>query len=76
MQAGGPRARLVDGRNEQGVSSWDALRTKTVADGEGSDCSSGPAETSCVAPFRALGLDHATGGVSGPQRLFTRQTPE
>jgi uncharacterized repeat protein (TIGR04052 family) len=47
-----------------------------LADGEGSDCSSGPAETSCVAPFRALGLDHATGGVSGPQRLFTRQTPE
>lgn len=36
-----------------------------------SDCSSGPAETSCVAPFAALGIDFSTGEQSGPQRVFS-----
>lgn len=43
----------------------------TLADGEPGDCSSGPAETSCVAAFTALGLNHGTGQPSGTQRLFS-----
>ena len=37
------------------------------------DCSSGPAETSCVAPFAALGINHSTGKQDGTQRVFSVQ---
>ena len=36
-----------------------------------SDCSSGPAETACVAPFAALGIDFVTGEQTGAQRVFS-----
>ncbi|MGI9271938.1 MAG: MbnP family copper-binding protein [Woeseiaceae bacterium] len=43
-----------------------------LADGDASDCSSGPAESSCINAFAAFGLDHATGKTNSEQRVFTR----
>lgn len=40
-------------------------------DGVASDCSSGPAEEACIAPFRALGIDFETGRQDGDQTVFT-----
>jgi uncharacterized repeat protein (TIGR04052 family) len=40
-------------------------------DGAPSDCSSGPPETSCLAPFAALGIDFTTGEQTGAQRVFS-----
>ena len=42
-----------------------------LANQETSDCSSGLPETSCVAPFSALGVDFPTGEKSGTQRVFS-----
>ena len=44
-----------------------------LADGEPTDCSSGPAEVSCGEPFRALGIDFATGQQVGRQSVFSLQ---
>lgn len=44
-----------------------------LGDGVSSECSSGPSETACVAPFAALGIDFLTGERSGPQRVFSVQ---
>ena len=52
-------AALVDGIN--------------LDDAEPSDCSSGPAETSCAAPFGALGINHSTGKQEGTQSVFSVQ---
>jgi len=41
-----------------------------LGDGQPTDCSSGPAERACGAPFAALGLDHRTGEESGAQTVF------
>jgi uncharacterized repeat protein (TIGR04052 family) len=38
-----------------------------------SDCSSGPSETACTAPFSALGLDFASGKQSNSQSVFSVQ---
>jgi uncharacterized repeat protein (TIGR04052 family) len=38
-----------------------------------SDCSSGPPEESCLAPFAALGIDFTTGEQTGAQRVFSVQ---
>lgn len=43
------------------------------ADAAPSDCSSGPAETSCGDPFAAFGLQHATSGAADAQRVFSVQ---
>jgi len=37
------------------------------------DCSSGPAESSCTAPFGALGINHSTGKQEGTQSVFSVQ---
>jgi uncharacterized repeat protein (TIGR04052 family) len=42
-----------------------------LEDGEPDDCSSGPAETSCVGAFAALGINHATGEQEGTQSVFS-----
>lgn len=42
-----------------------------LTDGVPSDCSSGPPETSCVAPFAALGIDFESGQRSGQQNVFS-----
>ena len=39
-------------------------------DGIPTDCSSGPAETSCEAPFRALGVPSTAEPATHPQRVF------
>ena len=44
-----------------------------LADAVKTDCSSSPAETACEAPFRALGLDLASGAVVDRQRVFRRR---
>ena len=44
-----------------------------LEDGIATDCSSGPAESSCVAPFAALGLDHETGKAYSSQQVFRKQ---
>ena len=35
------------------------------------DCSSGPAESACIAPFAALGIDFETGALEGRQSVFS-----
>lgn len=42
-------------------------------DGAATDCSSGPAETSCNAPFRALGIPGAAEAGAPTQRVFRRR---
>ena len=42
-----------------------------LADKKPSDCSSGPPEDACIAPFAALGLDFATGAKRGAQGVFS-----
>ena len=44
-----------------------------LEDGVATDCSSGPAESSCAAPFASLGLDHAAGTSVHSQRVFRRR---
>ena len=44
-----------------------------LKDGASTDCSSGPAETSCAAAFGALGINHATGEQEGTQSVFSAQ---
>ncbi len=44
-----------------------------LGDGTRTDCSSGPAEENCIAPFRALGIDFATGIQDGVQGVFSLQ---
>lgn len=41
-----------------------------LADGTPGDCSSGPAETACAAPFAALGIDFETGAAVAPATVF------
>jgi len=50
------------------------LRETDLLDTHATDCSSGPAEQSCELPFRALGLDFATGSVLNTQNVFVRRT--
>ena len=47
------------------------LQGTSLVDGEAGNCSSGPPEETCVAPFRALGIDFPTGTVIGPQTVFS-----
>jgi len=42
-------------------------------DGTPTDCSSGPAEAACTAPFAALGIAFETGEQTGTQRVFSVQ---
>ncbi|MDH3613437.1 MAG: metallo-mystery pair system four-Cys motif protein [Gammaproteobacteria bacterium] len=52
----------------------EALLTDTdLVDGVANDCSSGPAEESCEAPFRALGLDLHDGNARDQQLVFRRK---
>ncbi len=44
-----------------------------LEDAMATDCSSGPAETACVAPFSALGLDFGTGSPIYEQRVFRKK---
>lgn len=44
-----------------------------LEDGNPGDCSSGPAESACAAPFAALGIDFNTGEQTDSQRVFSLQ---
>jgi uncharacterized repeat protein (TIGR04052 family) len=61
---------FVAGQDTVVVELGELVSPDELQDGEASDCSSGPSEAECLAPFEALGLDHMTGGSSGIQRLF------
>jgi uncharacterized repeat protein (TIGR04052 family) len=54
-----------------GIELHQLLEGTDLEDGVPTDCSSGPAETACVAPFRALGIDFESGAVAGKQQLFS-----
>jgi len=47
------------------------LAGTSLTDEARSDCSSGPPETACVAPFAALGIDFKTGEQTGSQSVFS-----
>ena len=47
------------------------LAGTSITDEVRSDCSSGPPETACVAPFAALGIDFKTGEQTGSQSVFS-----
>lgn len=47
------------------------FRGVDLADGEPGNCSSGPPELTCVAPFRALGIDFSTGERVAQQQVFS-----
>lgn len=52
------------------------LGTVDLDDGEATDCSSGPAESSCHEAFRALGLDFESGKSSGTPAVVRTTTIE
>ena len=60
------------GEDSVGVDLAALVDQVTLQDGVATDCSSGPGEAACVAPFAALGLDHAAGTAAGRQRVFRR----
>ena len=61
---------FVAGQNIVVVELGELVSQDQLRDGNATDCSSGPAEAACKAPFDALGLDHSTGGPAGTQRFF------
>ncbi len=64
---------FVPGEDAVSVDLAALLEGTDLGDGTRSDCSSGPPETACLAPFAALGIDFETGEQSGPQRVFSMQ---
>ncbi len=62
---------FVVGEDEVKVDLTALLDGIDLNDGVRSDCSSGPAEASCVAPFDALGINFETGEQTGSQRVFS-----
>ena len=62
---------FVPGTHGVQVDLAELLAGTDLGDGEASDCSSGPAEESCKAPFAALGIDFETGEQRGVQRVFS-----
>jgi uncharacterized repeat protein (TIGR04052 family) len=63
-------ADFVPGRNTVAIDLAALLANAALDDAVASDCSSGPAEVSCAAPFHALGLDFAGVEATQGQRLF------
>ena len=66
-------AEFVPGESVVQVNLAALVEGTDLTDGEASDCSSGPAEVSCVAPYSALGIDFTSGDKTGPQRVFSLQ---
>ena len=65
---------FVPGDDSVAVDLAALFRGTDLLDTRATDCSSGRAERTCEAPFRALGLDFATGSVSNNQNVFLRRT--
>ena len=64
---------FVPGEGGVNIDLAELLSGTNLDDGTPSDCSSGPPETSCDAPFAALGINFKTGEQDGPQRVFSTQ---
>jgi uncharacterized repeat protein (TIGR04052 family) len=64
---------FVPGEDIVAVDLAELVAGTILQDGMATDCSSGPAESSCPAPFASLGLDHATGSLAHSQRVFRKQ---
>lgn len=62
---------FVPGENELAIDLATLLAGTDLEDGMTTDCSSGPPEASCIAPFTALGIDFQSGKQSGAQRVFS-----
>ena len=62
---------FLPGTHEIAVDMQALLAGTNLMDAEPSDCSSGPPETTCMAPFAALGIDFDSGERSGRQRVFS-----
>jgi len=61
---------FVPGVDVVAVDLQQLVREIDLTDGNPTDCSSGPAESECEMPFRALGLDFETGEAEGPASVF------
>ena len=64
---------FVPGKDVVEVNLGALVAQSQLEDGAATDCSSGPAEISCVGAFAALGLDHETGKASSHQQVFRKQ---
>jgi len=64
---------FVPGESTVRIELAELFRATDLEDGELTDCSSGPAERPCVAPFAALGIDFSTGEQTGTQSVFSVQ---
>ncbi len=62
---------FVPGENGVEIDLAELLAGTALDDGVATDCSSGPPEDSCIAPFRALGIDFRSGKQSGAQTVFS-----
>lgn len=62
---------FVPGQHSVGVDLAALVAGTDLSDGAATDCSSGPPEASCDAPFAALGIDFETGEQSGTQSVFS-----
>ena len=68
-------AGFVPGQHVVVVELAELFAAVDLADGVPTDCSSGPAEIACAGPFRALGLDHATGSAARTRGVFYAERP-
>lgn len=62
---------FVPGRDSIAVDLKALFAGVDLNDGEPGDCSSGPPESACVAPFAALGIHFENGELAGRQQVFS-----
>lgn len=67
---------FVPGRDAVAIDLQALLAGVNLDDSVASDCSSGPAEQACDAPFRALGLDFSGTGPRTQQSVFRRRVAQ
>lgn len=61
----------VPGRDTIGIDLKELFAEVNLSDATATDCSSGPPEIACIAPFNALGIDFESGKPAGQQRVFS-----
>lgn len=64
---------FVPGESRVAIDLAQLISGVNLGDGITTNCSSGPAEETCVAPFEALGIDFATGRQEATQSVFSLQ---
>jgi uncharacterized repeat protein (TIGR04052 family) len=64
---------FVPGQSSVNIDLAQLLSGTDLDDKTASDCSSGPPEISCVAPFAALGIDFNSGQQNGNQHVFSTE---